>query len=299
MILQLVFPLRIDARVTMPVAGGVFLSARLVRLLQNLFPVVQGNHWMTVRQVNGTGKPFCGGQLSPLVNKEGDIMNGAVPYYKIQERTAPNESEAVIPLRDRPENFQILLCNMAHHVNNLLMRIQGYASLMLMDVKEGHAGFERLKHIENYVGYGAVLTSQLLAFTGRGVYADPVNIPPLLLEQQVSTGATPGVREIRSRLFIVNQEAARVRSGSLSTCHEIVQKIAVLFAGIENVSIAGRFSRIEKQYIGKIKTATGEGCRIARDVNAVFQPAHAGEGGQAASRPERALETRFEAVGLG
>jgi len=199
-------------------------------------------------------------------------MSGARPYYKIQQRIARQEARSGLSKPTRPDKFQMLLCNMAHHVNNLLMRIQGYASLMLMDVKEGQAGFERLKHIENYVGYGAVLTSQLLAFAGRGVYADPVNIPPLLLEPQGTTGATPGDNEVRSRLFIIGQNGSDLRPGLLTSCRDITQKIAGLFTGIESVSLAGYPGKIEKEYIGKIRAATGEGTRIARDVTAVFQP---------------------------
>gem|GEM_PF-877345 len=200
-------------------------------------------------------------------------MSGAIPYYKIQQRIARPGAWHGLSRPERPDIFQLLLCSMAHHVNNLLMRIQGYASLMRMDVKEGQAGFERLKHVENYVGYGAVLTSQLLAFAGRGVYADPVNIPPLLLEPQGTAGATPGDNEVRSRLFIIGQPEEDLRRGLLPTCRGIAQKIAGLFRGIESVSITGRPSQLEKEYIDKIRAATGEGTKIARDVAAVFQSA--------------------------
>ena len=199
-------------------------------------------------------------------------MNGAIPYFRIQQDIAERETRAGLSVPGAPDQFQRLLCNMAHHVNNLLMRIQGYTSLMLMDVKAGQAGFERLKHIENHIGHGAVLTSQLLAFAGRGVYADPVNIPPLLLEPPGTTGATPGDNEVRSRLFIVAPQKGDLRPGFLSTCRDITQKIATLFSGIESVSLAGRTTWIEKKYVGKIRAATGEGSRLAREVTAVFQP---------------------------
>jgi len=199
-------------------------------------------------------------------------MSGAIPYYRIQARTAQQEVRSGPKKPARPDKFQLLLCNMAHHVNNLLMRIQGYASLMLMDIKEGQVGFERVKHIENYVGYGAVLTSELLAIAGRGVYADPVNIPPLLLETAGTTGAAPSEKEVRSRLYIVGQNEKDLHPGLLSRCRDITRKIALLFSGIESVSLAGRSSWIEKEYIGRIKAATGEGSRLAREVTAVFQP---------------------------
>jgi len=250
------------------------LKFALVRLLQKLKSSHLSKPLDGGRSDEQDRQTATGRAAGPVSRTEGDIMNGAIPYYKIQRRIARQEARSGFAKPTRPDKFQMLLCNMAHHVNNLLMRIQGYASLMLMDVKEGQAGFERLKHIENYVGYGAVLTSQLLALAGRGVYADPVNIPPLLLEPQGTTGATPGDNEVRSRLFIIGQNEGDLRPGLLSTCRDITQNIAGLFTGIESVSIKGRSSKIEKQYIGKLKAATREGTRIAHDVTAVFhQPA--------------------------
>jgi len=199
-------------------------------------------------------------------------MSGAIPYYKIQQRIARQEARAGLSKPERPDKFQTLLGNMVHHVNNLLMRIQGYASLMLMDVKQGQAGYERLKHIENYVGYGALLTSQLLAFTGRGVYADPVNMPPLLLEPQGTAAAAAGDNEVRSRLFIIGPTAGDLRPGLLTSCRDITQKIAGLFTGIESIGLTGHLSTIERQYSARIRAATGEGTRITRHVTALFQP---------------------------
>lgn len=223
-------------------------------------------------------------------------MRGAIPYYKTQALIAPQEVRTGLAKPDRPDTFQILLCNMVHHVNNLLMRIQGYASLMLMDVKEGQAGFERLKNIENSVGYGAVLTSELLAFAGRGVYADPVNIPPLLLETAGTTGSTPSDNEVRSRLFIVGQKEDGLRPGLLSTCRDITRKIALLFSGIESISRAGRNNWIEKEYFGRIRAATGEGSRLAREVAAVFQPVR--HNGQPSDPRRRATAPRANVIGL-
>ena len=237
-----------------------------------------------------------GRDTDPVVIKEGEIMRGAIPYYKTQLWIAPQEVRTGLTKPDRPDTFQILLCNMVHQVNNLLMRIQGYASLMLMDVKEGQAGFERLKHIENSVGYGAVLTSELLAFAGRRVYADPVNIPPLLLATAGTTGATPSDNEVRSRLFIVGQKEDDLCPGLLSTCLEITKKIGLLFSGIERVSLHGRNNWIEKEYIGRIRAATGEGSRLAREVAAVCQPVH--RTGQPSVSRRRAVAPRANVISL-
>lgn len=58
----------------------------------------------------------------------------------------------------------------AHDFNNLLMGIQGYTSLMLLDLEPSHPHFEKLKAIEAQVQSGAELTRQLLGFARGGKY---------------------------------------------------------------------------------------------------------------------------------
>jgi signal transduction histidine kinase len=196
-------------------------------------------------------------------------MKGAIPYYRFQESIAREEARAGYLNSDTAGNAQVLLGNMAHHVNNLLMRIQGYISLMLMDIADGEEGFERLKHVENHIAYGAVLTSQLLACTGRGVYADPVNIPPLLLE----TADASEESDAGPRMFVVASERGPMPRGRARLSLELTLKIAGIFTRIENAVMQGAPTRIEKQYIDRIRRTAGEGSRIARQVNALFESA--------------------------
>ncbi|HOF04263.1 MAG TPA: PAS domain S-box protein [Syntrophales bacterium] len=58
----------------------------------------------------------------------------------------------------------------AHDFNNLLMGIQGYVSLILLDLKPGHPHYERLRAVEQQVQSGAELTKQLLGFARGGRY---------------------------------------------------------------------------------------------------------------------------------
>ncbi|MBW2002649.1 MAG: response regulator [Deltaproteobacteria bacterium] len=58
----------------------------------------------------------------------------------------------------------------AHDFNNLLMGMQGYDSLMLMDIDPTHPHYERLKGIEQLIQSGANLTRQLLGFARGGKY---------------------------------------------------------------------------------------------------------------------------------
>jgi len=198
-------------------------------------------------------------------------MNGAIPYHKIQSRTAQSEKRAEIFPEEQSVQTHELLCEMAHCINNFLMRIQGWTSLMLLDLEEGQAGFDRLKLVENHIGYGAVLTSQLLACVGRGVYADPVNIPPLLLEQHDGGKGPSGPYDVKSNLFIVMGGAGRVQPEFLDLYYDISQKIAGLFNGIEKVLMSGHDSGLEKHYLAKIRKVTGEGFTLATRIASVFK----------------------------
>jgi two-component system, cell cycle sensor histidine kinase and response regulator CckA len=58
----------------------------------------------------------------------------------------------------------------AHEINNVLMGIQGYASLILMDMNAMDRHYDRLLHIQKQVESGAHLTQQLLGFARNGRY---------------------------------------------------------------------------------------------------------------------------------
>jgi two-component system, cell cycle sensor histidine kinase and response regulator CckA len=58
----------------------------------------------------------------------------------------------------------------AHEFNNLLMGIQGNASLMLLDMETSHPHYRKLHNIERHVARGGELTQQLLGFAGEGKY---------------------------------------------------------------------------------------------------------------------------------
>ncbi|MFH1983625.1 MAG: ATP-binding protein [Pseudomonadota bacterium] len=81
----------------------------------------------------------------------------------------------------------------AHNFNNLLMSVQGYTSLMLMDVSEKHRHFGMLQKIETQIAAGARLTQKLMGFAREGEYTvKAVNLNNLIADVterfQVSRG---------------------------------------------------------------------------------------------------------------
>jgi PAS domain S-box-containing protein len=68
------------------------------------------------------------------------------------------------------EAIGTLAGGIAHDFNNLLMGIQGYTSLMMLEIDPSHRYFEQLKAVQALVQSGAGLTRQLLGFARAGRY---------------------------------------------------------------------------------------------------------------------------------
>jgi signal transduction histidine kinase/ActR/RegA family two-component response regulator len=99
----------------------------------------------------------------------------------------------------RIESIGTLAGGIAHNFNNLLMSIQGNASLMLLDTDPAHPHHERLQSIGESVDNGSSLTSQLLGYARLGRYeVRPINLN--LLVQETSHTFAMARREIRVHL---------------------------------------------------------------------------------------------------
>ena len=124
-----------------------------------------------------------------LIAKNGDIkwleLGGALIDFEgqpatlnvvtdITERKRAEEEKRILEERlqhaDKMEAIGTLAGGIAHDFNHLLMGIQGYASLSLLDLDPSHPHYERLRRIEEQVQSGADLTSQLLGFARGGRY---------------------------------------------------------------------------------------------------------------------------------
>ncbi len=94
------------------------------------------------------------------------------------------------------ESLGTLAGGIAHNFNNVLMGIQGRASLMLMDKDGFHPDFEHLRGIEEYVKNAAELTKDLLGFARGGKYQPrPTDLNSLIKEENHMFGSTR--KEIR------------------------------------------------------------------------------------------------------
>ena len=115
---------------------------------------------------------------SLLRNEEGEIIGTLGIYRDITEK---NMLEAQLAQAQRMEALGTLAGGIAHNFNNLLMGIQGNASLMILETDPAHPSYQRLKTIEKSVQSGSRLTRQLLGYAREGRY----EIKPISLNQLV------------------------------------------------------------------------------------------------------------------
>ena len=88
----------------------------------------------------------------------------------MQDITEIRNMEKKLGHAQKMESIGTLAGGIAHDFNNLLMGIQGYTSLMMMDMDNSHPHYEQLKRIESQIASGASLTQQLLGFARGGRY---------------------------------------------------------------------------------------------------------------------------------
>jgi two-component system, cell cycle sensor histidine kinase and response regulator CckA len=105
-----------------------------------------------------------------------DSLNGRVVavYEDITERKIAEVEKKKLADQliqsQKMEAVGTLAGGIAHDFNNLMMGIQGYTSLMLMDIDSHNSNYRKLKNIEDMVVSGAGLTKQLLGYARGGRY---------------------------------------------------------------------------------------------------------------------------------
>lgn len=131
----------------------------------------------------------------PLRNGDGRIMGLCGISRDITER---KRLEGLLFQSQKMEAVGTLAGGMAHEFNNLLMGIQGYVSLMLMDLDPDHPYYGRLRNIEEQVKSGADLSRQILGFARGGKYdVRPADLNELMGKTALLFGRTR--KEIRIR----------------------------------------------------------------------------------------------------
>jgi two-component system cell cycle sensor histidine kinase/response regulator CckA len=139
-----------------------------------------------LRWILASSKPsFAEGTASGLQGVLSDIT---------ERKDAEEEKdrlEARLRQAQKLEALGTLASGIAHNFNNLLMTIQGNASLMLLDTDSTHPHYQNLKSIEQQVQNGATLTRQLLGYAREGGHTmGPVDLNKVVEDIAAAFGTT-------------------------------------------------------------------------------------------------------------
>ncbi len=128
-------------------------------------------------------------RTSELVKTNRDLRS------EIEERKRSEESriqlEKKLQQAQKMEAMGTLAGGIAHDFNNLLMGIQGNVSLVLMDMKNDHSYYDKLRNVYELVHRGEKLTKQLLGFARGGKYeVQPTDLNELVRQCTKMYGRT-------------------------------------------------------------------------------------------------------------
>ena len=123
--------------------------------------------------------------------------------------------EAQLQHAKRMESIGTLAGGIAHNFNNLLMGIQGNASMMLLNIDSGNPRHKNLKNIERLVENGAKLTAQLIGYAREGSYeVKPISLNQLVKETSDTFGMTKKEitihQELSEKLYGINVDQGQI-----------------------------------------------------------------------------------------
>jgi PAS domain S-box-containing protein len=102
-----------------------------------------------------------------LYDRSGQPVGRIINLRDISEQ---KRLQAQLQHAQKMESIGTLAGGIAHDFNNLMMAIQGYVSLMLLDLDPSHPHYEALISIEHKIQSGSKLTAQLLGYARKGKY---------------------------------------------------------------------------------------------------------------------------------
>ena len=179
--------------------------------------------------------------------------------------------EAQLQHAQKLESLGVLAGGIAHDFNNILMGIIGNAGLAMMELPSGSPAGECIMHIEKASQHAAELTTQLLAYSGKGAFSlRPVNLTQIiedmmhLIETAVSKRAFLTVR-LSPDLPEIDGDAGQLRQVVLNLVTNASD--AVEAAG-GNIRVATGVMKADQAYLATtyLQDDLGEGQYIFLEV---------------------------------
>ena len=132
----------------------------------------------------------------PFLKEERNLIGAITERLgRIIERVRMTEKqeqlESQLQHAKKMESIGTLAGGIAHNFNNLLMGIQGNASIMFLDIDSSHPRHKNLKSIEKLVDNGAKLSAQLIGYAREGKYeVKPISLNQLVKDTSDTFGMT-------------------------------------------------------------------------------------------------------------
>ena len=160
--------------------------------------------YQTFNRVYTTGKPDRGFDWE-IIKKDGTkiIVEASISLRSdaggepigfrgvVRDISEKQRLETQLQQAQKMESIGTLAGGIAHNFNNLLMGIQGNASIMFLDIDSSHPRHKNLKNIEKLIDNGAKLTAQLIGYAREGKYeVKPINLNQLVKEMSDTFGMT-------------------------------------------------------------------------------------------------------------
>jgi len=232
-------------------------------------------------------------RLSPVVSPSGTVTHVLGVSRDVSERRRlereRQEMEMKLQHTQKLESLGVLAGGVAHDFNNLLVGILGNASLALLDLEAGSELAETVGDIERTARQAAELTTQLLAYSGKGRFVvAPTDLAALVREMSPVWRSALGRRatvtlELADDLPPVEGDASQLRQVVLNM---ITNAVDALGGEAGHVTVRAGLERLDAAALARARFATGaepgehvfvevedDGCGMdAHTIERIFDP---------------------------
>ena len=156
----------------------------------------------------------------PFLKEERNLIHAITERLgRIIERVRATEKqkqlESQLQQAQKMKSIGTLAGGIAHNFNNLLMGIQGNASIVFLDIDSSHPRHKNLKNIEKLVDNGAKLAAQLIGYAREGKYeVKPISLNQLVKETSDTFGMTKREitvhQELSERLYGIEADQGQI-----------------------------------------------------------------------------------------